>query len=409
MHIAFFIVLLDMIGFGIMLPILAYFALQLGASPGMATFCMALYVVGMFFATPVWGRLSDRFGRKPIMIVSLSGAVLGYLVLGFASAVWMVAVSRLFSGLMAGNLSVAQAYVADITSEENRAKAMGMLGAAFGLSFILGPALGGLLAGDSFENANLRLPALVSAGLSLSALVVVVLFMRESLPAGSAGERPVQAPRALLSWILGRRALCLLLLAALIYNLAAGFTESIFPIWADATNIAHGPRDLVPILFVAGVAMVVVQGGLIGPLTRIFGERWLVRAGSILFAVAALLLTFAGDASSSLAVSAVLVVQAVGAALVLTSMQSLTSKEAGPDNRGAVMGLYSAMGTLGRAMGTGLTGSALALLNIHASYYIGAGLMFLLFLLALAIRGPVPASSEPLVESAAASPAVGES
>ena len=409
MYIAFFIVLLDMIGFGIMLPILAYFALQLGASPGMATFCMALYVVGMFFATPVWGRLSDRFGRKPIMVVSLAGAVLGYLLLGFASAVWMVAVSRLFSGLMAGNLSVAQAYVADVTSEENRAKAMGMLGAAFGLSFILGPMLGGWLAGDSFENANLQLPAMVSAGLSLSALLVVLFFMRESLPAGAGGERPVQSPRALLSWVLGGRALCLLLVAALVYNLAAGFTESIFPIWADATNIAHGPRDLVPILFVAGVAMVVVQGGLIGPLTRAFGERWLVRIGSILFAVSALSLTIAGDASSTLAVSAVLVGQGIGAALVLTSMQSLTSKEAGPENRGAVMGLYSAMGTLGRALGTGLTGSAFAILNLHASFYIGAGLMFLLFFLALAMRGPVPGTDEPVVEPVAEGAAVGES
>ena len=409
MYIAFFIVLLDMIGFGIMLPILAYFALQLGASPGMATFCMALYVVGMFFATPVWGRLSDRFGRKPIMVISLAGAVLGYLVLGFASAVWMVAVSRLFSGLMAGNLSVAQAYVADVTSEDNRAKAMGMLGAAFGLSFILGPMLGGWLAGDSFENANLQLPAMVSAGLSLSALLVVLFFMRESLPAGASGERPVQSPRALLSWIMASRALCLLLLAALIYNLAAGFTESIFPIWADATNIAHGPRDLVPVLFVAGVAMVVVQGGLIGPLTRAFGERWLVRIGSILFAVSALLLTVAGDASSTLAVSAVLVGQAIGAALVLTSMQSLTSKEAGPDNRGAVMGLYSAMGTLGRAVGTGLTGTAFAVFNMHASFYIGASLMFLLFVLALAIRGPRASADEPIAEPAAAGAAVGES
>ncbi|WP_226702823.1 MFS transporter [Microbulbifer elongatus] len=394
MHIAVCIVLLDMIGFAIMLPILAYYALQLGASPGIATLCMALYVIGMFFATPVWGRLSDRFGRKPILVISLAGAVVGYVFLGFATAVWMVAVSRLFSGLMAGNLSVAQAYVADVTTNQDRAKAMGMLGAAFGISFIVGPALGGLLAGDSFADANLQLPAMVSAGLSLSALLVVVFFLKESLPESARTKTESPSFSQTLAWVGERRSLCLLLAAVSVYNLAAGFVESVFPIWADATNIAHGPKDLVPVLIAAGIAMVIVQGALIGPLTRRFGERRLMRAGAVLFGISALLVTLAGTYASVPGVSAALVGQAIGAALVLTSMQSLTSKEAQSYNRGAVMGLYNALGTLGRGAGTAITGSAFAGIAIHAPYYIGAGLMSLLLLLALAVRAPEAEDSQ---------------
>ncbi|AOS98293.1 Tetracycline resistance protein, class B [Microbulbifer aggregans] len=403
MYIAVFIVLLDMIGFAIMLPILAYYALQLGATPGMATFCMALYVVGMFFATPIWGKLSDRFGRKPILVLSLAGAICGYVLLGFATEVWMVALSRLFSGLMAGNLSVAQAYVADVTTNQDRAKAMGMLGAAFGISFILGPALGGYLAGDSFADANLQLPAMVSAGLTLSALMVVVFFLKESLPdtAKSGGASP--SARQMLTWIAGRQTLCLLLAAVAVYNLAAGFVESVFPIWADATNIAHGPKDLVPVLLAAGIAMVIVQGGLIGPLSRRFGERRLMRAGAVIFGISALLVSVAGSAASVPAVAGALMGQAIGAALVLTSMQSLTSKEAEAHSRGAVMGIYNALGTLGRALGTGLTGSVFAGVGVHAPYYVGAGLMALLLLLALTLRTPQ------LVDPVAAEVATGNS
>ncbi|MCA0900855.1 MFS transporter [Microbulbifer agarilyticus] len=397
MYIAVAIVLLDMIGFAIMLPILAYYALQLGATPGIATLCMALYVVGMFFSTPIWGRLSDRFGRKPILVVSLAGAVLGYVLLGFATTVWMVAISRLFSGLMAGNLSVAQAYVADVTTDQDRAKAMGMLGAAFGISFIVGPALGGYLAGDSFEDANLQLPAMVSAGLSLSALLVVIFFLKESLSGTAKSNTQSQSFSQLLGWVAERRGLCLLLGAVTVYNLAAGFVESIFPIWADATDIAHGPKDLVPVLIAAGIAMVIVQGGLIGPLSRRFGERRLMRAGAILFGISAILVTVAGGHASVPGVAAALVGQGIGAAFVLTSMQSLTSKEAQADNRGAVMGLYNALGTLGRGMGTAITGAAFAGIGIHAPYYIGTALMGLLLLLAIALRAPRAKEPVPLV------------
>lgn len=409
MKIAFFIVLLDMIGFGIMLPILAYYALQLGADASTATFCMALYVFGMFIGTPVWGRLSDRFGRRPILAISLAGSVFGYVVLGFASEVWMVAVSRLFSGLMAGNLSVAQAYVADVTDEKDRAKGMGMLGAAFGLSFILGPLLGGVLAGDSFADANLRLPAMVSAALSASALLCVLLFLRESRPAPPAVENsPASEGREgppsftdFLRWLFATQPLLLMLFAAMaVYNVAAGLVEAVFPIWAEATGIADGPQGLVPILLIAGIAMVIMQGGAIGPLSRRFGEPRLIVTGSVVFGMAVLALTLAGSASSPVGATCALVAQAIGAALVITSMQSLVSKQALADNRGAVMGSYSALGTLGRGLGTAATGALFSGFHLHAPYYLGALCMVALLAIAVWVLRALQSLQQP--DSAAA-------
>ena len=122
MLIVFLVIVLDLIGFGIMVPILAYYVVQLGGGPELATFCMALYGIGMFVATPILGRLSDCYGRKPILMLSMVGAIIGYLMLGFAQSLWVVALARLLAGFMAGNISAAQAYITDITSEENRAR-----------------------------------------------------------------------------------------------------------------------------------------------------------------------------------------------------------------------------------------------------------------------------------------------
>jgi MFS family permease len=130
MVIVFLVIVLDLIGFGIMVPILAYYVVQLGGGPELAMFCMALYAIGMFISTPILARLSDFYGRKPVLMLSMLGAMMGYLLLGFAESLWVVALSRLLAGLMAGNIATAQAYITDVTSEENRAKGMGMIGAA---------------------------------------------------------------------------------------------------------------------------------------------------------------------------------------------------------------------------------------------------------------------------------------
>ena len=386
MYIAFLIILLDMIGFGIMIPIMPFYALQLGAGEALATFCMGLYVVGMFLSTPILGRLSDYYGRKPVLMLSMAGAVIGYVLLAYSDTVLMVALSRLFSGLMAGNIAAAQAYMTDVSSDDNRAKAMGVVGAAFGLGFIIGPALGSVLAGESFENANLWLPAMVSAGMSFLAFITIIVFLKESLSVEYRQE--LRAQQQVSRWrtflaVSQDRLIMPLLIAVFIYNIAAGFAESIFPIWAEATQVVAGPNQLMPLLLVAGIAMVIMQGGAIGPLVRRFGEYRLLFAGALIFGVSMFGMSLAGGAVSYYGAMASLVGQSIGAALLLTPLQSLVSKCTSHTNRGAVMGVYSSMGTLGRSCGTVLTGLAFANIHPHSSYYIAALCMLLLLLLML--------------------------
>lgn len=390
MLIVFLVIVLDLIGFGIMVPILAYYVIQLGGGPELATFCMALYAIGMFISTPILGRLSDHYGRKPILMFSMVGAIIGYLMLGFAQSLWVVALSRIIAGLMAGNIAAAQAYITDITTEADRARGMGLIGAGFGFGFIIGPALGSYLAGDDFATANLFLPAMVSAGMCASALVAIVLLLPESLDlehreALRARKKPGRLQ--ILREVWERPLIPQFLVGVLIYNTGAGLIEAIYPLWVRDTGIAAGPRDLMPLLLVAGVVLSVIQGGMIGPLTRRFGEHRLFQIGAAGFSLAMVCTVIAGELGSYYGAMAALAFQSASAALVLTSMQSLVSHCAAPTERGMVLGIYASAGTLGRVIGTLVTGVMFARVHIESPYLTTVVLMLALFFIARGIQG----------------------
>src|SRR6202030_1348821 len=168
--ILFLIVVVDLIGFGLVIPLLPFYAERFAASPQEVTALIAVFSLMSMLTAPIWGRLSDRVGRRPVLMISMAAAALAYLWLGFADALWMLFAARGLAGACAGNIAAANAYVADVTTPENRAKGMGMIGAAFGLGFIIGPALGGLVAGNDPAIADAETPAWVAAGLSLLAL-----------------------------------------------------------------------------------------------------------------------------------------------------------------------------------------------------------------------------------------------
>ena len=389
MLIVFLVIVLDLIGFGIMVPILAYYVVQLGGGPELATFCMALYAVGMLVSTPVLGRLSDYYGRRPILMISMIGAILGYLMLGFATSLWVVAFSRLLAGLMAGNIAAAQAYITDITTEADRAKGMGLIGAAFGLGFIIGPALGSYLAGDDFATANLFLPAMLSVAMSGAAFLAIVFLLPESLDRehrDALRAQPHPGRIAILQQLWDRPLIPHFLVGVLIYNLGAGLVESIYPLWVRDTGIALGPRDLTPLLLVGGIVLAGIQGGAIGPLTRAYGEHRLFQLGALGFALAMVATVVAGSYGSYYGAMAALALQSAAAALILTSMQSLVSQCAGPTERGMVLGLYSSAGTLGRVLGTLTTGVIFAQVHIQSPYAVTAITMVCLFLLARSVQ-----------------------
>src|SRR5215469_8115533 len=220
MAILFFIVFIDLLGFGIIIPQLPFYGVHFGASPAAVTLLMSCYSLAQFFMSPVLGRLSDRIGRRPVLLVSTACSCLAYLWLGLASALWMLFGARLLAGGGAGNISAAQAYVTDITSPEKRAKGMGMIGAAFGLGFTIGPWLGGVVAGANPTPADLQRPAFLAAVLSALAFVLVIAILKESR--AQIGAPPARASR----WELARSSLgrpMLRLLILLFFAITAAF------------------------------------------------------------------------------------------------------------------------------------------------------------------------------------------
>src|SRR5712692_5692567 len=187
MSILFLIVFIDLVGFGLIIPLLPFYAERFAASPLHMTALFATYSLMSMVTAPLWGHLSDRIGRRPVLMASMAAAALAYFWLAFASRLWMLFAARAFAGACAGNIAAAQAYIADVTPPERRAKGMGMIGAAFGLGFIIGPVLGGIVAGNDLATADLATPGLIAAGLSLIACLGVILLLPESLPAVRAG------------------------------------------------------------------------------------------------------------------------------------------------------------------------------------------------------------------------------
>src|SRR5471032_78066 len=180
MRTLFFVAVIDILGFGILIPLVPYMADRFGVSPALITPILAIYSLCQLVAAPLWGRLSDRYGRRPILMSSLAGACVSYLLLGVAHSVAGLVVARGLAGFMAGNISAAFAYASDISTPAQRAKSMGMVGAAIGIGFMLGPAIGGLLAGENIQTANFLRPAALSAALSLVAIGLVFFVLRES-------------------------------------------------------------------------------------------------------------------------------------------------------------------------------------------------------------------------------------
>jgi len=181
----FLIVLIDLLGFGIILPLLPYIAEKYQANPFQIGLLTASYSFFQLIASPILGRLSDRYGRKKILMISQFGSVVGYLLLGLAGSLLLLFISRIVDGITGGNISIAQAYIADVTDKKNRAKGMGMIGAAFGLGFIFGPALGGLLAKISYST-----PAYFAAGIAMLTVVTTYFFLKESVDVKVVAKSP---------------------------------------------------------------------------------------------------------------------------------------------------------------------------------------------------------------------------
>ncbi|MEP7244106.1 MAG: MFS transporter, partial [Gammaproteobacteria bacterium] len=270
MRALFIVCVIDILGFGILIPLVPYMADRFGASPGLITPILGAYSLCQLIAAPFWGRMSDRFGRRPILMWSLSGACVSYLILGHAENLWWLLVSRILAGFMAGNISAAFAYASDISAPENRAKALGTVGAAIGIGFMLGPAIGGILAGNDEHTANFALPAVISACMSVFAISLVYFMLPESHAAEHRATR--HEPRRLpLQLLRERPALRFIVSSAFLVTCSQAIFESIFAIWA-LNKFGFGPRTVGVGLFCLALIPVAMQGGLVRVLAPRLGE-----------------------------------------------------------------------------------------------------------------------------------------
>jgi DHA1 family tetracycline resistance protein-like MFS transporter len=312
----FLVVFIDLLGFGLILPLLPYYAGAYGASEVLIGGLGSAYALAQFIGAPLLGRLSDRHGRRPVLIISIAGTALGFLILGLAdpigralagllsgdasgeqlvalqnaAIIGVMFLSRLLGGLTGGNITVAQAYISDVTDAQNRARGLGLIGAAFGLGFILGPAVGGAL--SQFGYAT---PTLAAAGLAAINLLGVIFLLPESLTPERRAElandpRPLISLRAMTAE-LSKPRVGPLMQVRFFYALAAAMFQGVFTLWAmDQLGVSAQATGY--LLGYVGVLSIIVQGGLIGPLTRRFSEYRLIFWSSLVLGVALLIWAF---------------------------------------------------------------------------------------------------------------------
>ncbi len=401
MGIVFLTLFLDLLGFGVILPNQPFYAESFGASATQVTLIGAVYSLMQFVFAPLWGRLSDRIGRRPVVLISIAFACTGWLVLGFANALWMFLLSRAVAGFGNANLGTVQAIVADITRPDERAKGMGLVGAAFGMGFLFGPVLGGYF-GAAFGPA---VPAFIAAGLAALNWVLALALLPETRKPGVVVVGAHAPRRSLFPFDAMREAaridgVLALLVMGFVFTFGFSLMESGLALFVERqfvdvdiagteAGLKMATRLATAVFFTVGVTAVIVQGGLIRPLQRRFGEKKLLLAGALF-----IMLGFVGVATlpfSSLAFAAmfpVTIVIAVGSGLFSPSSSSLLSRSVDEHRQGSVLGVGQATSALGRICGPGLSG---LLLDQHRSLPFAAGALLLGIAALLTMRVKSPA------------------
>lgn len=386
----FLVVLVDLAGFGIVLPLLPFYAVRYDASPVMVGTLYSIYSCAQLVCSPLWGSLSDRIGRRPVMLMSTAGAALSYVFFAFSGTFLVLFLSRLFAGIMGGNISAAQAYIADVTEHEDRAKGMGLIGAAFGIGFVLGPAfstltlyLGGIW---KIENPQVY-PGILAAVLSGLSFLLVLFKLPESLkpqtdPSQQEKKLNVLSPQF---WTTLAREHSILfrwmLLSSLLIAIGHSSLYSAFPLFCN-TMLQMDARQVGLQFVTMGVVAVFVQGGLIRVLVKRFTEKSLFIAGSFLMALGMALIPLAANAQI---LTFYLALMAVGGSLNGPTLTSLISKKADPSRMGQTMGLTQGMSAMGRIIGP-TWGGWLFSISPSFPFWITAGVVLVTFIIGWAFE-----------------------
>jgi len=362
--ILFIIQFLVMVGFGIVIPILPFLVQKLGGDAISLGIFMSAYSIMQFFFAPWWGRLSDRIGRRPVLLIGLSGYGLTFFLFGLVHNLTLLIIVRAISGMISSaTLPTAMAYLADITEGSERSKSMGMVGAAMGLGMIFGPALGGWFGHFSFS-----LPFFVAGGLALAVLPFAWGFLPETLTKKETRQK--ERPR--LSAAVVRNPLFVLFAFNFVINMTVAMFETTFA-WLAAAKAGFGPAQMGSTFAVVGVFGVIVQGMLIGKLVKRFGDALLIKTGTLLCAAG---LIFMLAAPGAILLVLATIVFMVGNSLLGPTSSSLVSKQTNA-GQGEALGLFQAFGSLGRILGP-LAGGTLYELSMGLPYVSGTLLLLVM-------------------------------
>jgi DHA1 family tetracycline resistance protein-like MFS transporter len=369
----FVTVFIDLLGFGIIIPLLPYYAESFGASAFAVGMLGTSYSLMQFLFAPVWGRWSDRIGRRPIILVGLLGSGVSYLLLAYADSIALVFAARVLGGIAGANVPTAQAYIADVTTPENRAKGMGMIGAAFGLGFIFGPALGGVL-----SRWGAATPMYFAAALSLANFIAAWFLLPESRTGHA--ERPSAGRMALVRHALGRPELALLLSLFFIVTSAFSGFEATFALYAER-RFGFTAQSIGYVFAFIGVVLSVVQGMLVGRAVKRFGERRVVPFAVAAIGIGLALVPVAGSVPVLLAVLGLL---SAGMGFNGPSLTAMISKLADADEQGGMLGLAQSLSALGRIVGPAWGGFLFDRFGIGVPYLSAGVIMVVAFAVAMA-------------------------
>lgn len=363
----FVIVFLDLIGFGMIIPVFPFYAERTGVDPASVIFFLGLYSLGQLVGSPIWGTLSDRIGRRPVLLITLLGNAAASVMLAFADSGIELAISRVAAGLAAGNVATAYAYATDITTDATRPRALGILGSAFGLGFIAGPALGGLLAGNDAGGDGLVRVAWGAAVMSLIAFVLTLVRLPESLSADvRASSR--SRPRPRLASYFARAGLREVLFTTIVVISAVAMFQSTFALWA-AEDMDMRPRTLGLVYMFVGIVSVLVQVWLTGPLTKRFGAYVLAQIGIVFAAIGMFAIPFSTHMATLLIALGVF---GLGSAILNPTFGNLVAGLADAHERGAALGAYQSAASFGRVIGPFTAAGIATISNLSWPFWVGS-------------------------------------
>ena len=370
---------INILGFGIVVPLLPFYGQSFHAQPWQIGLIFSAYSMGSFFGEPFWGRLSDRIGRKPLLVTTTLANCVCYGLLAFAPNILFAFVIRFFGGMAAGNGSVIQGYIADVTAPEDRAGRMATLGAAYNIGFILGPVAGGFLAKPSMGHAGFQIPLLVAAVLAGLSSLGILLLVRESRAVRHIDPNP-PSRWAVIGYAVRNPVVGRLMLLTFVVGFAFTGIESVFGLWAHH-KFAWQPRDVGLCFAIAGIVSSPTQFFLTGTLSKRFGEARMLAVGMVGTVIAMALQPF-GDGHAL--TYALMAMTALCSSVAFPNAGALMSRAIDEHNQGQIMGLNNACGAFARFAGPSGAALVYSAISIDGPYFMGATVVAPAILLALA-------------------------